>query len=60
MAGLYAQPCITPPDYDTVDFPAKKEILMAQKSAVYEYERCRKAALWLGKKYRRRLSILVA
>jgi hypothetical protein len=39
MASLFAQPNITPPDYDTVEFPSKKEILLAQKSAVQENER---------------------
>jgi hypothetical protein len=38
MASLFAQPYITPPDYDTVEFPSKKEILLAQQSAVNEYE----------------------
>jgi hypothetical protein len=36
MASLFAQPHISPPDYDTVDFPSKKEILLAQQSAVNE------------------------
>jgi hypothetical protein len=40
MASLFAQPYISPPDYDTVEFPSKKEILLAQQSAVDEYERC--------------------
>jgi hypothetical protein len=39
MASLFAQPYISPPDYDTVDFPSKKEILLAQKNAINEYER---------------------
>jgi hypothetical protein len=38
MANLYAQPYISPPDNDTVDFPSKKEILLKQQSAVNEYE----------------------
>jgi hypothetical protein len=29
MASLFAQPYITPPDYDTMEFPSKKEILLA-------------------------------
>jgi hypothetical protein len=36
MASLFSQPYTTPPDYDTVEFPPKKEILPAQKSAVQE------------------------
>jgi hypothetical protein len=40
MASLFAQPYISPPDYDTVDFPSMKEILLFQQSAVNEYERC--------------------
>jgi hypothetical protein len=40
MASLFAQPYISPPDYDTVEFPSKKEILLVQQSAVNEYERC--------------------
>jgi hypothetical protein len=37
MAILFAQPYIRPPDYDTVNFPSKREILLAQQSAVSEY-----------------------
>jgi hypothetical protein len=40
MVSLFAQPYITPPDYDTVEFLSKKEIILAQQSAVNEYERC--------------------
>jgi hypothetical protein len=43
MASLFAQPYITPPDYDTVVFPSKKEILLVQQSAVNEYERCQQS-----------------
>jgi hypothetical protein len=39
MASLFAQPYISPPDYDTVEFLSKKEILLALQSAVDEYER---------------------
>jgi Integrase zinc binding domain len=39
MASLFAQPYISPPDYHTVEFPSKKEILLVQHSAVDEYER---------------------
>jgi hypothetical protein len=28
MASLFAQPYISQPDYDTVEFPSKKEILL--------------------------------
>jgi hypothetical protein len=41
MASLFAQPYISPSDYDTVEFPSKKEILLVQQSAVEEYELCR-------------------
>jgi hypothetical protein len=34
MASLFAQLYISPTDYDTVKFPSKKEILLAQHSAV--------------------------
>jgi hypothetical protein len=39
MASLFSQPYISPPDYDTVEFPSKKEVLLVQQSAVDEYER---------------------
>jgi hypothetical protein len=34
MASLFAQPYINPPEYDTVEFPSKREILQAQKRVV--------------------------
>jgi hypothetical protein len=34
MASLSAQPYVIPPDYCTVEFLSKKEILLAQQSAV--------------------------
>jgi hypothetical protein len=40
MASIFAQPYIGPPDYNTVEFPSKKEILLVQQSAVNEYECC--------------------
>jgi hypothetical protein len=40
MARLFAQPYLSPPDYDTVEFPSKNEILLMQQSAVDEFERC--------------------
>jgi hypothetical protein len=43
MASLFAQPYISPPDYDTVEFPSKEDILMVQQSAVNEYERCQQS-----------------
>jgi Integrase core domain/Integrase zinc binding domain len=43
MASLFAQPYISPPDYDTVGFPPKKDSLLVQKSAVDEYERCQQS-----------------
>jgi hypothetical protein len=39
MASLFSRPYISPPDYDTVEFLSKKEIILVQKSAVNEYER---------------------
>jgi hypothetical protein len=39
MASLFAQPYISPPEYDTVELPSKNEILLAQKGAVNECER---------------------
>jgi RNase H-like domain found in reverse transcriptase/Integrase zinc binding domain len=39
MASLFAPPFISPPDYDTVEFPSKKDILLVQQSAVNELER---------------------
>jgi hypothetical protein len=30
MSSLFAQPCISPPDYDTVELPSKREILLVQ------------------------------
>jgi hypothetical protein len=39
MASRFAQPYISPPDYDMVEFPSKKEILLAQKSAFNGNER---------------------
>jgi hypothetical protein len=43
MASLFAQPYISPPDYDTVEFPSKNEILLVQQSAVNQYERCKQS-----------------
>jgi hypothetical protein len=40
MASLFAQPYINPPDYDTVEFPSKKDIQLAHQIAVNEFERC--------------------
>jgi hypothetical protein len=39
MASIFVQPYISPPNYNTVEFPLKKEILLVQQSAVNEYER---------------------
>jgi hypothetical protein len=38
MASLFAQPYISPPDKDTAEIPSKKKIILAQQSAVNEYE----------------------
>jgi hypothetical protein len=43
MASLFAQPYISPPDYDTVELPSTKEIQLVQQSAVNEYERCQQS-----------------
>jgi hypothetical protein len=34
MASLFSQPYISPPDYDMVEFPSKKENPLVQKCAV--------------------------
>jgi hypothetical protein len=39
MASLFAQPYVTPPDYNTVEFPSKQKILLVQTSTVQEYGR---------------------
>jgi hypothetical protein len=39
MASLIAQPYISSPECATVKFPSKKEILLAQQSAVNEFQR---------------------
>jgi hypothetical protein len=39
MSSLVAQPYITLPDYNTVEFSSKNEILLSQNSAVKKYER---------------------
>jgi RNase H-like domain found in reverse transcriptase len=44
MASLFAQPYISPTDYDTVEFPSKKKILLVQQSAVDKYERCQQGS----------------
>jgi hypothetical protein len=43
MASLFAHLFISPPDYDTVVFPSKKEILLVEQSTVNEYERCQQS-----------------
>jgi hypothetical protein len=43
MASLFAQSYISPPDYDTVEFSSKKEIILVQQSAINEYERCQQS-----------------
>jgi hypothetical protein len=63
MASLVAQAYISPPDFDTVQFPSKKEILLAQQSAVNECERFQQSnnnKQRLVKKYRRSKSMLAA
>jgi Integrase zinc binding domain len=48
MASMFAQPYISPPDYDTMDFQSKKEILLVQQSSVNEYERCQQSNATAG------------
>jgi hypothetical protein len=36
MASQVEKPDSTPPDYDTVNFPSKKDILLVQNSAVQQ------------------------
>jgi hypothetical protein len=43
MARIFSQPYISPPDYDTVEFPFKKKIIREQQSAFNEYERCQQS-----------------
>jgi hypothetical protein len=60
MASLFAQPYISPLDYDTVEFLSKKDITLVQKSAVNEYERCQQGNAMARQNYRRSKSMLVA
>jgi Integrase zinc binding domain len=48
MDSLFAQPYISPLNYDTVEFPSKKYILLVQKSSVNEYERCQQSNATAG------------
>jgi Integrase zinc binding domain len=48
MASLFSQPYISPPDYDTVEFPSKKKILLVQQSSANEYERCQQSKATAG------------
>jgi hypothetical protein len=43
IVSIFAQPYISPPEYDTVELPSKKEIILAQQSAVNAYERCQQS-----------------
>jgi hypothetical protein len=43
MASLFAQPYISPTDYDTMNFPLNKDILLVQQSAVNKYARCQQS-----------------
>jgi hypothetical protein len=43
MASLFAQSYIASPDYDKKEFPSKKDILLAQKSADEENEQSQKS-----------------
>jgi hypothetical protein len=44
MASLFSQPYISPPEYDTVEFPSTKEILLVQQTAVDVNERCQQGS----------------
>jgi hypothetical protein len=59
MAGLFAQPYISPPNYDTVEVPSKKEILQARKIAARSTSEPSMARRKLVEKNRRRNSMLV-
>jgi Integrase zinc binding domain len=48
MASLFSQPYISPPNYDTVDYPSRKEILLVQQSSVNEYDRCQQSNATAG------------
>jgi hypothetical protein len=48
VASLFAQPYISPPDCDTVQFPSKKDILLVQQSSINEYERCQQSNATAG------------
>jgi hypothetical protein len=43
MISPLAQPYIIPSDYDWMEFPSKKEILLVQQSSVNDYERCQQS-----------------
>jgi hypothetical protein len=43
MASLFAKPYISPPDYDTVYFPSKKDTLLVHQSSVNENECCQQS-----------------
>jgi hypothetical protein len=61
VASLFAQLHISPPDYDTVEFPSKKETALAPTSTGHEYEReASMATRRLAKKNRRSKSMLAA
>jgi hypothetical protein len=61
MASLFSQPYISPPDYDTVEFPSKKDILYwCSRALSMSTSVASKAARWLGKKYRRSKSMMAA
>jgi hypothetical protein len=48
MASLFAHPYISPPDYDTVEFPSKRDILLVQQSSVDKYECCQQSNATAG------------
>jgi hypothetical protein len=53
MASLFAQPYISPPDYDMVDFPSKKEFYWYSRALPMSMSVASKATRRLGKKHRR-------
>jgi hypothetical protein len=60
MASLFAQPYISPPDYDTVDFSFKKETVLAQRALSMSISDASKATRRLVKMYHRSESMLAA
>jgi hypothetical protein len=43
LAYLFAQPYVSPPDYNTAELLPKTDILLPQQSAIIEYEQCQQS-----------------